>query len=309
MHCLCKVLDVGRRNACDRDSAVLGEVDGVVFGHLCDLLLGEASEAEHTNLVSNVVPVQGGAVLLEVALELGSHGDDSVGHALDFAHPFFTEVGVAHDGGGDAGAVDWRVGVHWSDEDLELRLDSLGFFLVCAHDSKSTDSFAVHAHILGKRLAQDWVVAVGDKGTQRGGVKVAVTGRKALVCHVKDREQALCLADGRELGPVLWFWVNAGRVVCAGVEEDNVTFVQPLQVRLHAVPVKAVGGWVVVLVENWFDARVSHDWQVVAPGWLWHVDLLLALVRVELGQVFAADTEGTGAGDGLDCDRLFVLIS
>lgn len=46
-----------------------------------------ACETKHADLVNDVLPVVGGALLLEVGDQLGPHANDAVGHALDFLQP------------------------------------------------------------------------------------------------------------------------------------------------------------------------------------------------------------------------------
>lgn len=92
-----EVLHVVVGDARDGDAAIRGAVDVVFLAkavHLttairkrweggggaslsAHLLAGQAGEAEHPNLVRDVVPRAGGAEVLEVLAEAGSHGDDS----------------------------------------------------------------------------------------------------------------------------------------------------------------------------------------------------------------------------------------
>ena len=48
--------------------------------HFC--YLGEASVREHANLAGDVIPLPRGTNLLQGCMQLSSHGDDSVCHAL-----------------------------------------------------------------------------------------------------------------------------------------------------------------------------------------------------------------------------------
>ena len=57
VHGLGQVTHVGGGDAGDGDSPVLGQVDAVVPGAGRHLLGRHPSEGEHTNLVSNVLPV------------------------------------------------------------------------------------------------------------------------------------------------------------------------------------------------------------------------------------------------------------
>ena len=138
-----KTADVFASDASNTDAAVLGGVDGVLLGELGHLLCGKASVCEHADLAGDVAPVVLAAQLLEVVLEQGAHLDDAVGHALDLAQPLLVERGVVQDGAGDAGAVDGRVGVKRADEDLDLRVDALGFFGGLGDDREGADTLAV----------------------------------------------------------------------------------------------------------------------------------------------------------------------
>ena len=71
-----------------------------------------------------MAPVVPAAELLEVALEQLAHLDDAGGHVLNLAQPLPVELGVGENVAGDAGAVDGRVRVDGSDEDLDLRVDA-----------------------------------------------------------------------------------------------------------------------------------------------------------------------------------------
>lgn len=99
----------------------------MLLGEGIHLLGGQTSIGEHADLARDVAPVVLAAEFLEVLLEEGAHGDDAVGHALDFTQPLLVQGGVVEDGRGDAGAVDGRVGVERAYEDLDLGVDALLF--------------------------------------------------------------------------------------------------------------------------------------------------------------------------------------
>lgn len=55
---------------------------------VCVYLFGfEACEAEHPNLVDDVLPVVGGALLLQTCHQLLSHLNDAVSHTMDLFQP------------------------------------------------------------------------------------------------------------------------------------------------------------------------------------------------------------------------------
>lgn len=80
---------------------------------------------------------------LQVLLQESSHLDDTIGHTLDFTEPLLVEVGIVHDGGGDACTVDWGVGVKRADEDLDLRIDALLLLGGLADNGECTNTFTI----------------------------------------------------------------------------------------------------------------------------------------------------------------------
>lgn len=138
-----KAANVPAGDAGDGDAAVLGGVDGELLGELGHLVGGETGVGEHANLGGDVGPVVLGAELLEVLLEESAHGDDAVGHALELGEPLLAQLGVGENGGGDAGAVDGRVGVDGADDDLELGVDTLLLGGVLADNGESTNTLTI----------------------------------------------------------------------------------------------------------------------------------------------------------------------
>ena len=61
VHGLCQIANILGGDASHGDPAILGEVDAEVLGDGRHLVLGHPGKAEHTNLVSNVLPVAGGS--------------------------------------------------------------------------------------------------------------------------------------------------------------------------------------------------------------------------------------------------------
>ena len=104
-----EVLDVMRVQACHGDAAVLRHVDMRVLTQLQDLLFGQAGEAEHADLVCDVVPCAGCAELLELAAEGAAHLLDAARHLAEVGLPLLEELGVVQDGRGDAGTVCRRI--------------------------------------------------------------------------------------------------------------------------------------------------------------------------------------------------------
>lgn len=140
---LCQTLDIARSDTGNTDSAVLGSIHAVLLGQSIHLLRLKTSVGEHANLAGDVAPVVLAAELLEVLLEEGTHRDDTVGHALDFAEPLLVELRVVQDGRGDTSTVDGGVGVKRADKDLDLRVDALLLLCVGADNGKGTNALTV----------------------------------------------------------------------------------------------------------------------------------------------------------------------
>ena len=121
-----EVLNIVRVQASHADAAVLGHVHVVLLAQRQDLLLAEAGEREHADLIGDVVPCAGSLELVELLLQRLAHLDDAARHGAEIAFPLGEELLVVEDCGGDAGAVGGRVGDLGALEDGELGGDALG---------------------------------------------------------------------------------------------------------------------------------------------------------------------------------------
>lgn len=75
-----------------------------------------------------MAPVVLAAEFLKIFFEQSTHGDDSIGHALDFTEPLLVQLGVVQHFGSDASTVDGRIRVERSNQNLDLRVNTLLFF-------------------------------------------------------------------------------------------------------------------------------------------------------------------------------------
>jgi hypothetical protein len=92
--------EIGSSRAWNRPT-VSSQVDVSVSRESIDLFRLETSVTEHADLLLDVRPVSGGVVLvLQEVVEGFSHGDDSVGHALDFDLPVLVKFRRVEDLGG-----------------------------------------------------------------------------------------------------------------------------------------------------------------------------------------------------------------
>lgn len=115
------VFNVVRVKTCHGDAAVLGHVDVRVLAQLQDLLLCQAGEAEHADLVGDVVPGTGGTELLELAAQCLAHLDDAARHGSQVLFPLCEELWCVQDEGGDTRTICRGVGDLGTLENGELR--------------------------------------------------------------------------------------------------------------------------------------------------------------------------------------------
>lgn len=140
---LSESLDVVRCDTCNRDSAILGGVNRVLLGESGHLLWGQSGIGEHANLRGDVAPVVLAAESLEVLLEESTHLDDTVGHTFDLTKPLLVQGLVVEDGGSNASAVHWWVGVEWADDNLDLRVNAGLLLGVLGDNGESANTLTV----------------------------------------------------------------------------------------------------------------------------------------------------------------------
>lgn len=245
------------------------------------------------------------AEVLQVLLEKGTHLNDTVSHALDLTQPLLVQGGVVHDGRGDTGSVDRGVRVEGTDENLDLGVHALLLLGRLADKGESTNTLTIETHVLGETLAQGNVVALFHKVARSEGILVSVSAGKALVGHVEEGKVALLLHDVANLAPLVLSRVNTGRIVSAGMEQDNAVLGSGLDVGNQALEVETDGVLVVVAVLLHLDTGVLEDSVVVGPAGGGEVDLLR--VRVEALQESTTNSQGTSAGNGLGDNETIVL--
>lgn len=258
-----------------------------------------------SHLAGDVGPVVLAAELLKVGAEKSAHLNDAASHALDLTEPLLVKSRVIHNGGGDTGAVDGRVGVEGTNEDLDLRIDTLLLLGVLANEGESTDTLAVQTHVLGETLAKSDVVALLDEVAGSKSILVGVAAGKALVGHVEEGEVTLLLHDIADLTPLRLGRVDTGGVVSASVEQNDAALGGGLDIGNQTLEVEANGVLVVVAVLGDLETGVGEDSLVVSPAGVGDVDLLRA--GVEPLEESTANAQGTGAGNSLSDDEAVVL--
>ena len=184
----------------------------------------QASETEHSNLALNVTPLSGSVVSRgQKVVESIAHADDPVGHELDLRLPLLVKALVGEDGVGYAGAVERRVGIHRSDEDLQLTLDTGLFLWIGCDEGEGANTFAVETHVFREGLGQSDLMTLLDEVADGEGVFGGVSRGETLVRHIEEGEEFLLLDEIRDFLPLGRGWVNTSGVVGAGVQENDST--------------------------------------------------------------------------------------
>lgn len=297
MNGLGRVHDIARVQAGHADAAILRHVDVRILAQLQDLGLGQAGEAEHADLVRDVLPrVRAAVEFLEQGAQRGAHVLDAAAHGAQVVLPLGEEGRVVEDGAGDAGAVRGRVADLGALQDGQLRGDAVdGRARVRAgarDEVEGARALAVEAEVLGERLRHAELEAVRDEVAHRPGVVLQVSRREPLVGAVEEGEVLLGADRVRELDPLLVREVDAGRVVRACVQEEDAPLRGFLDGRHHAGEIEAFGLGREIGVGFDGQVHVGEDLVVVGPCWGGEVDRLVGWARVEFGEEQSAQVDG-----------------
>ena len=156
-------LDIGRCDTCDRYSAILGCIHGVLhdissidlavsadvkthlLSQLVHLLRSQTGIREHANLAGDMAPIVLRSQSFKLLLQKSAHVDDAVSHALDLAQPLLIEGRVVEYLRGYTGTVDRRVRVERADKDLDLRVHALLLLCICADNGEGTNTLTIES--------------------------------------------------------------------------------------------------------------------------------------------------------------------
>lgn len=118
------ILDVARIQAGHTDASILRQIDMPLLPHDQGLLLRQAREAEHADLIRDMLPAAFLSVqLLQLASQGFPHVDDPSSHGPQVGLPFREEDAVVEHQARDTGAVRGRVADLAALQDGQLRGD------------------------------------------------------------------------------------------------------------------------------------------------------------------------------------------
>ena len=273
-----------------------------------DLFLGETGEAEHANLVGDVVPGTWSALLLETLSDTLSHLEDAAGHGAEVLLPLLEQGGVIEDERGNAGTVGRGVRDLGSLQDSKLGGnigEGLGGVRSGSSDEvEGTSTLAVETEVFGEGLGDAHLEALGDKVADSPGVTGEVTGGETLVGAVEEGEVVAFVDDSGNLLPLVLGGIYTGGIVGAWVKEDDGARRSRADSLEHTLKVETLVGWVEVRVIGRLEVDGLEDLRVVGPCWVGEVDGGLGSGWEELGDEQASKMDGTGARDCLESDDL-----
>lgn len=276
-----------------------------------DLSLGQARETEHTNLAGDMFPSTGCPLGLQSLPQTLSHLLDPATHGPQVILPFLEQLWIIQHAAGDSRAVGRGIGDLGALEDGQLRSDigvrGSGIGAGPRYEVEGTRALAVQTEVLGEGLRNAQLESLLDEVADGPRVPHEVARGEALVGGVEEREVRFLAHHGGDLFPLVLGGVDAGRVMRAGVEQDDAAGRGGAEGVDHAVEVEALGFGGEVRVVGERETDIGEDLVVVGPCWAGEVDFWLR--GVEFRQEEAAQMDGAGAGDGLEGADLFGTFS
>ena len=246
VHGLGHILHISPVEAGHANAAVLGHVDMSVLPDLQHLLLVQAREAEHADLVRDVPPAAFLAVqFLQLPAQHRSHLLDPAAHGAEVVFPLGEERGLVEHHAGDSGAVGRRVADFAPLENRQLRADPgdrVGRVRAWSGDKmKGPSPLAVQTKVFRKGLGNAELKALRDEVPYGPGVVFEVTGREALISAIEKGEMLLRSDDFRELDPLVVGGIHSGRIVCTGMQNENASRGSLLDGGDHTGEIQAFG--------------------------------------------------------------------
>lgn len=280
----------------DGDAAVHRHVNGVLFAELVHLVLVQAGEGEHANLVGNMAPVVLVAQFGHVVDEAVAHFIHAAGHVSQVLVPHAGELGVTKDDVDNAGTVNGRVRVDGPGNLLDTAHDNFFLSFAATDGGVASSSLTIEAEVLCERLKEHDVVSVLLEQFEGVAIFLEVAGGKALISAVKSREELLSLDNLEDILPLPFGRVNSSGVVGTDVEHNDRVVLGVVQVLLEALKVETLGLLAVVAVILPLVANEVSDGPVDGPGGVGNEEINI-LVGVPLREEGETEAKSTCARD------------
>lgn len=258
------VVEGGGEEACDVDAAALDHVDGLLLAEEGDLGVVESAVGEHALLAEEVGEIGVRAAFGESVDEGGAVGGDAVAHGVEFAAPFGAEGGIGEEEEGDGAAVALGVGVDFADDAAHLGEGGLGGVRRGGEHGEGADALAVEAHVLREGGGDEGLGDVAEDGEHALAVGFDAVA-EALVGEVEEREPSGVDGGIGDEAPAVGIEIGAGRVMAAGMEQDDVAGGDAGEGGGHGGGIDAAEGGGVVGILLHGEADGGEDGAVVAP--------------------------------------------
>lgn len=225
---------------------------------------GEGLLPEHANLIDDMVPSAGGLELLsQQPVKFLPHLDNAAGHRLDILLPLLEQLGVVQNQSDQSRAMSWGIADLASTEDGELTADLIRNFGRRRDDVKGANTFAVQTSVLGEALADQQRNTTFGEFPNCPCIPVQITTGETLIGGVEEGVMTLLHHHIGNLTPLFLGRIYTGRVVGAGVKEEDGTVRSGGKGSEELIAGETDGLGVVVFVGGRIDSDVSEDSEVV----------------------------------------------
>ena len=280
----------------------------ILFPQKLHLRLRKTGETKHTNLICDMVPSARGTLCLQSSTHTGPHGMDTTAHGPKILLPFRKQLRIVEDAIRNARSVGGGVGNLTPLQHGQLTGNIRHGILHSRRADKveSASPLTVQTQILGKGLRDAQFEPLVDKVPDGPRIAHQVPRCEALVGAVEEGEM-LALADHLgNLLPLVLGWVDASRIMGAGMQEND----GPGQCRTqgcdHAVKVEALGLGGEVWVLDDVQADIGKDLVMVGPRGVGKV--YLRALRMELRDEERSQMHGSCSRNRLNRGHLYHLF-
>ncbi len=260
-----------------------------ILSQLENLLLGQTRETEHANLIGDMVPTSLFPIeLLKPPPQRPAHLLDAPTHGPQVLFPFKEQSRIIEDSASNAGAVRRRVADFGSLQDRELGADAAdrGSCIWAGTGDKveGATTFAIEAKVFGKGLCDAKFEALRDEVADGPGVVFEITRCETLVGAVEKGEVLPRTYGLGEFDPLGLGEVDAGRVMGAGMQQDDTTLRGLSDGGMHAGEVETFGMGMEVRVRFYRNVDVGEYLIMISPCWGGEIDGLIQGAREEFGE-------------------------
>ena len=303
MESLSNVIHVLGIESSNGDTTVHGQINVELLNAALDLLLGQASVGEHTNLAGDVRPVASRSGLLQTIDQSLAHRNDSVSHSSALLVPLSLQLGIAQDGLDNASSVQRRIRPQSTSSNLQLREHALLLLLAGAHHRGSSATLSIETEVLVEGLGQADLVTLLHEQANSVSITLHISRGEALVSAIEDNSATGSLHSIRNLLPLLLGGIHTSGVVGAGMEQEGRVAGSSLDRLQDSVNLQTVVGIQVLVLLVGNASGIEHT-EVVGPSGVGDVN---ALVSLHVLQEVSNQTEGTSSRKSL-ADSNSVLL-